>query len=82
MAVYDDGTGNGTELYVGGFFREAGGPRINGDCLPENGCVEALSIAKWNPRTQTWSAVGAGPIHHFVNALAVFDDDAIPMMAL
>jgi len=75
IAAFDDGTGNGTELYVGGSFAVAG-LVIGNQCLPANGCVDTYSIAKWNPTTKAWSAVGAMGINTGpVNALAVFDDD-------
>lgn len=58
LAVFDDGTGGGSALYVGGEFNVAGG-------------VLAHRIAKWNGRE--WSALGDG-MNASVSALAVFDD--------
>jgi trimeric autotransporter adhesin len=75
--AHDDGTGNGTELYVGGWFTTAGPyDNQNDECLP--GCISAQSIARWNPTTQTWSAVGGGFTDLFVKsvlALAVFNGE-------
>src|SRR5712692_7900256 len=61
MTVFDDGSGSGPALYVGGDFTTAGGVVVNG-------------IAKWDG-TQ-WSALGSGMagVYHGVHALAVFDD--------
>lgn len=59
MLTFDDGTGRGEELYVGGHFTHAGG-------------VPASNIARWNG--QEWSPVGAGIGGEFVDSLAVFDD--------
>ena len=53
------------ELYVGGDFTIAGG-------------VSANDIAKWNPATNTWSALGSGmggASYHYVYALAVLDGE-------
>jgi hypothetical protein len=47
MAVWDDGSGDGPTLYIGGNFTIMGGAFIN-------------SIAKWNPKTSTWSPLGTG----------------------
>ncbi len=74
IAAFDDGTGNGTELYVGGSFAVAGLVVSGNMCLPANGCVDAYSIAKWTG--STWLPVGVMGINTGpVNALAVFDDD-------
>jgi hypothetical protein len=51
--------GQGGQLYVGGWFKTAGGGSAN-------------SIACWNPATQTWSGVGAG-VNGAVTALATLD---------
>jgi hypothetical protein len=67
LAVYDDGTGAGPALYVGGTFHEIGGGVAN-------------LIAAWDGTT--WSALGAGlgdtegGFPPEVDALAVFDDGA------
>ncbi len=53
-AIVVDGFGN---VYVGGNFTTAGG-------------VPANNIAKWDPNTSTWSALGSG-VNGYVNALAV-----------
>jgi len=58
FAVFDDGSGSGPALYVGGFFSSAGG-------------VAARCIAKWDGAE--WSLLGSGMMHH-VLALTVFDD--------
>ncbi|MHC4081673.1 MAG: hypothetical protein ACYTGD_11390 [Planctomycetota bacterium] len=67
LAVYDDGTGRGTSLYVGGDFSAVDG-------------VPASHIASWNGTE--WSPLGDGigaaedqPAVQ-VLALTVFDDDA------
>lgn len=62
LAVFDDGTGSGAQLYVGGHFTSAGG-------------VATPHLAKWNG--QTWSAVGGGialgssTLANFVDTLTV-----------
>ena len=58
MAAFDDG--NGSELYVGGNFPDAGG-------VPGTGF-----IARWDG--SAWSAVGGG-VNSAVYALTVFDTD-------
>ncbi len=58
FAVYDDGSGAGPALYVGGAFTCVGGLFVGG-------------IARWDG--QDWSALGGGT-NGFVDALAVFDD--------
>lgn len=55
---FDDGTGRGEELYVGGSFTGAGG-------------VPVSNIARWNG--QEWAPVGAG-MNGTVATLALFDD--------
>lgn len=52
----------GDELYVGGKFNTVG-----------NG-VAALNVARWNLRTQTWSAVGNGLPNGYVNDLVFVGD--------
>jgi len=60
---YDDGTGDGPELYVGGNFPTAGGVVVN-------------SIARWDG--SSWSALGNGLSNGagetVVRAMAVLDD--------
>jgi hypothetical protein len=58
LAVFDDGTGGGPALYIGGGFSTAGG-------------VLASHIAKWDGTS--WAALDGG-VNNFVRALAVFDD--------
>ena len=58
MQVFDDGSGNGPELYIGGWFTEVDG-------LP----IEYL--AKWDG--STWSAVDTGPGWRVID-LEVYDD--------
>ncbi len=58
LQVFDDGSGGGPALYVGGGFDVAGGTWVS-------------RIARWN--AQGWSALGFGLSDH-VFALAVFDD--------
>jgi len=61
LAVFDDGSGAGPALYVGGVFASAGG-------------TAAKNIAKWNGTS--WSALGSGIGGGLpsVTALANFDD--------
>jgi hypothetical protein len=62
LAVFDDGSGCGPQLYAGGSFTRAG-------------AVEANRIAKWDG--VTWSSLGEGPMNGLddsVKALAVFND--------
>ncbi|GFO81508.1 MAG: hypothetical protein A49_11350 [Methyloceanibacter sp.] len=63
------------ELYVGGNFLTAGQYDSQNGCLPQNGCVNAKRIAKWNPTTQTWSQVGAGFDNGEVLSLVVFQNE-------
>ena len=66
FAAFDDGTGGGPELFVGGDFTTAGG-------LP------ADRVAKWDG--VGWSTLGAGPgLNNSVRALAVFDGAAGPAL--
>ena len=54
---------SGTDLYVGGYFRSAGGIEVN-------------NIAKWDG--SSWSALGSGlgrPFHQFVSALVASGTD-------
>ncbi len=60
LAVYDDGSGSGPELYAGGDFTVAGG-------------VSATFVAKWNGTS--WSSPGTG-VDLPVYALETFDDGA------
>jgi hypothetical protein len=68
LAVFDDG--RGPALYVGGYFRDAGG-------------VPANCVARWDGRQ--WSALGAGLTYASgnpadVRALCVFDDGTGPAL--
>lgn len=67
MAVHDDGTGHGSELYIAGFFDGVGG-------------VLSPSVARWDG-TQ-WSAVGSGltgsGFSFQASDLAVFDGGSGP----
>jgi hypothetical protein len=60
LTVFDDGSGAGPALYVGGEFTAAGG-------------VAANQMAKWDG--QTWSGLGSG-FDDGVIALTVFDDQS------
>lgn len=64
MAVFDDGSGDGPALFVGGFFTNAGGGEVN-------------FIAKWEGGR--WSAVGNG-MDSAVRTLVVFDDGSGPAL--
>lgn len=59
LAVFDDGSGAGPQLYAGGFFSTADG-------LP------ASRIARWDG--SSWSPLGLGLSGGAVRALAVYDD--------
>jgi trimeric autotransporter adhesin len=62
LMVFDDGSGGGPALYVGGGFWTAGG-------------IPANRIAKWNGTA--WSSLGTGSangVSGSVSALEVFDD--------
>ena len=59
MTVFDDGSGGGPALYVGGWFTNAGGTPMN-------------RIAKWDGTS--WSHLGGGIPGGVVHALAFFDD--------
>ncbi len=69
MAVYDDGSGVGEALYVGGDFTVAGN-------------VAAETIARWDGKE--WSPVGSGfrvePDHSRVFALTAYDDGTGPAL--
>ncbi len=68
LATFDDGSGSGTELYVGGYFTAPVGCAAN----------SAVQIARWNG---AWSAVGSGMVatsYHAVFALSPsFDGDLL-----
>lgn len=64
FAVFDDGSGSGPALHVGGAFTLAGGVTVNG-------------VAKWDG--VGWSPLGFGA-SGAVNALAVFDDGDGPAL--
>ena len=49
LATFDDLSGSGTELYVGGYFTTTGG----------SAAIPAVHIARWNG---AWSAVGSGMV--------------------
>ncbi|HMN97770.1 MAG TPA: hypothetical protein PKC43_14975 [Phycisphaerales bacterium] len=59
MAVYDDGSGGGPSLCVGGAFTSAGG-------------VPVSNIARWNG--SSWSPLGSGVADGGIHAMAVHDD--------
>jgi len=63
LAVFDDGAG--PALYAAGQFN-MWGAKDSG--VPMNG------IARWQPDTETWSALGSGIRGGTVTALAVYDD--------
>jgi hypothetical protein len=58
LCVFDDQTGHGPQLYVGGRFQSAGGLSVN-------------RIARWDG--SSWSALGGG-MDSAVQVLTVFDD--------
>ncbi len=62
FTVFDDGSGAGPALYVGGAFTTAGG-------------VAAQRIARWDG--SSWSALGSGA-SGLVSALTTFDDGSGP----
>jgi hypothetical protein len=64
IATYDDGTGSGEEIYVGGRFRAAGASPI-------------VNLAKWT--TEGWHAVGGGT-NGEVRALMAFDAGSGPSL--
>ena len=65
FAVFDDGSGSGPALYVGGdYFDIAGG-------------VSASNIAKWDGTS--WAPLGTG-VNGSVEALEVFDDGTGPAL--
>ncbi len=59
LTVYDAGTG--PALYAGGLFALSGVTAVN-------------NVGRWNPGSQTWTAVGGGTSGQ-VWALSTFDDD-------
>jgi hypothetical protein len=69
FAVFDDRTGGGPALYVGGFISNAGGTPVN-------------KIAKWDGFN--WSALGSGvsngQFSTSVYSLCVFDDGSGPAL--
>ncbi|MBM4113173.1 MAG: hypothetical protein FJ253_07330 [Phycisphaerae bacterium] len=66
IGVYDDGSGDGPEIYAGGGFTSAGGN-------------PALRIAKWDGAT--WSELPPG-LSNSVTCFAVFDDGSSEPAAL
>ncbi len=69
LTVFDDGSGDGPALYVGGSFGTAGGARANG-------------VARWDGRA--WTALGDGLTGDTIlaQALAEFDDGSGDQPAL
>ncbi|MFO0826590.1 MAG: hypothetical protein U0572_00430 [Phycisphaerales bacterium] len=68
LTSFDDGSGNGPRLYVGGEFTTAGGATAN-------------RIARWNG--SSWSPLGtsaANGVNGFVYALTVFDNGSGPAL--
>lgn len=68
LHVFDDGSGNGPELYAGGGFNTAGGNTAKG-------------AAKWNGTT--WSQLAGGisdPTVHLILAMTIFDDGSGPAL--
>ncbi len=66
LTVFDDGSGIGTSLYVGGSFSNAD---TGTDPFPVN--IELHNVARWNG--SSWSALGSA-FDNDVLALAGFDD--------
>lgn len=66
LLVHDDGSGNGPELYAGGFFTHAGG-------------APALHIAKWNGTR--WAPLGSGT-NDFIRCMKLHDDGSSGGLAL
>lgn len=66
MAVFDDGSGAGAALFVGGEFSMAGTTAVN-------------NIAKWNGAT--WSAVGGG-VNDAVHAMHTFQHNGRTLLAV
>jgi len=64
LQAFDDGSGGGPALYVGGVFTQAGGTPANG-------------VARWDGTS--WSAVGAGP-GFTVFKLGPFDPGSGPVL--
>ena len=65
LNVWDDGSGDGPALYVGGFFTMAGG-------------ADARSIARWDG--VQWSPLGSGIDGGTVLAMAAYDDGSGPAL--
>lgn len=65
LAIFDDGSGGGPELYAAGWFTTAGD-------------LEVSNIAKWNG--ESWRPVGSG-LDDWVGELAVYDDGGGPVLA-
>ena len=65
LTVWDDGSGDGPALYVGGFFTMAGG-------------VDATFIAKWDG--VRWSPLGSGMDGGSVRAMTAYDDGSGPAL--
>lgn len=61
MAVFDDGSGDGPALHVGGLFASANGQTI-------------LRIGKWDAVTQTLTQLGGSVNNTTIWDMAVFDD--------
>jgi len=60
LAVFDDGSGDGSALYAGGLFSSAGGVKVN-------------NVARWDASSGAWSALGDGAASS-VFTFAVLDD--------
>ena len=61
------------EIYAGGYFDDTGGGGNDlADCT-DDATYPLQCIAKWNPATNTWTAVGAG-LNGPVNAFLVMND--------
>jgi hypothetical protein len=65
LNVWDDGSGDGPALYVGGSFTMAGG-------------IDAKSIARWDG--VEWSPLGSGLDGGSVYAMAMYDDGSGPVL--
>ena len=65
LCVFNDGSGAGPELYAGGYFTSID----SGTCA-----APASLVAKWNPWSNTWTAIGALTGSN-VYDLVVLDDD-------
>lgn len=64
MTVFNDGSGNGPELYVAGTFSSAGG-------------IEANNISKWDGKA--WTTLGKG-LNGSATAMIVFNDGTGPAL--